>query len=560
MAYAQSLLVIAVTMPVMASAPAFAQESAVADTAAAPSEREGADPAAAPAEAAIAAVDVEPEGWEQKIDAFAGKYLIAPMVEVLFFDFWSGPRKNEAGEVTSKGWLGTSVPFVVVWLMLGAVFLTVRMGFINIRGFMHSLRITKGDYDNPDDTGEVTHFQALTSALSATVGLGNIAGVAIAVGTGGPGAIFWMIVAGIFGMTSKFVECTLAQLYRKVDVDGVVSGGPMRYLHDGLKEKRLGGLGWVLAIAFTILCIGGSVGGGCAFQVVQSKGVLADRFPILGEHGWIYGAIMVFMVGIVIIGGIRRIAAAAEKIVPAMCLLYVATAIVILVMKYDQIGWALREVFQQAFAWKSAFGGMLGVLVVGVKRAAFSNEAGIGSAAIAHSAAKTEFPVREGLVACLGPFIDTVVICTMTGLVIVITQAYDVAIYPEHANLIEHDKGALLTSLAFASVVEWFPWLLCVAATLFAYSTMISWSYYGERCFTFLFGPRSSMVYRVGFLGFVFLGSIMSATNILVFSDLMILSMAFPNILGLLLLSGKVRDELDKYWTKYQAGEFKKYQ
>jgi len=502
------------------------------------------------------AAEAETTDWQASIDQWFGNTLVGPLEKFLFYDFRTGPRTNEAGEVISKGWLGTSVPFVVVWLMLGAIFLTFRMGLINFRGFWHALRVTKGDYDDPKDVGEVTHFQALASALSATVGLGNIAGVAIAVGTGGPGAVFWMILAGLFGMTSKFVECTLAQTYRKVNPDGSISGGPMRYLHSGLQEMGLGPLGFAMAICFTVLCIGGSFGGGCAFQVVQSLGVLKEQVPLLAEHRWIYGALMVFAVGIVIIGGIRRIAATAEKLVPSMCIIYVATSITILAINADKIGWAFGQIFSEAFGMKSAYGGLLGVMVVGIKRAAFSNEAGIGSAAIAHSAAKTKYPAREGIVAMLGPFIDTVVICTMTGLVIVITGAYE---NPAYADLIATNEGAQLTSKAFGSVVSWFPKVLTVAAVLFAYSTMISWSYYGERCFTYLFGQGSSMTYRVIFLIFVFLGSVVTASNILVFSDLMILSMALPNILGLLLMSGKVRKALDDYWAGYREGKYQTY-
>jgi AGCS family alanine or glycine:cation symporter len=478
----------------------------------------------------------ELDDWQAKVDRFFGKYLVVPMAAIFFYDF------------------GTGVPLVVAWLFLGAIFFTFRMGFINIRAFGHAIRVTKGDYDDPNDIGEVTHFQALTSALSATVGLGNIAGVAIAVGTGGPGAIFWMVAAGLFGMTSKFVECTLAQSYRQVGPDGQISGGPMRYLKDGLEEMGLGTLGSILAVMFTVLCIGGSFGGGCAFQIRQSLDLLQERIPFFQEFPWAYGLVMAFLVGIVIIGGIKRIGATAEKIVPLMCVIYVLTALAIILMNADKIGWAFGEIFSNAFRMESAFGGFLGVMVIGIKRAAFSNEAGVGSAAIAHSAAKTEYPVREGIVALMGPFIDTIVICTMTGLVIVITGAYS---DPENLALIENNQGAQLTSVAFGSAVAWFPWVLMVAATLFAYSTVISWSYYGERCWTHLFGQRSSIYYKLLFLGFVILGSIVTATNVLEFSDLMILSMAFPNILGLVLLSGKVRRQLDQYWTKYKAGEFK---
>ncbi|MEZ6102447.1 MAG: alanine/glycine:cation symporter family protein [Pirellulaceae bacterium] len=516
--------------------------TALDDTSADHSATDATPPAATTSDAKS---DAGVGGWQKTIDDFFGKYLVAPLASVLMFDvvrvFFP---KLEAG-----------VPLVVIWLFGGAIFFTIRMGFVNVRYFGHAVRVTKGDYDDPQDVGEVTHFQALASALSATVGLGNIAGVAIAVGTGGPGAIFWMIVCGLLGMTSKFTECTLAQMYRRVDSDGRVLGGPMRYLRDGLSEMGLAPLGSLLAVLFTILCIGGSFGGGCTFQVVQSMGIVREYFPILQTQSWIYGLVMSILVGIVIVGGIRRIGATAEKLVPAMCLIYVVTSLAVLALDYDRIPWAFGQIFSEAFQLKSAYGGILGVMVVGIKRASFSNEAGVGSAAIAHSAAKTAYPVREGIVALLEPFIDTVVICTMTGLVIVITKAYDTKIYPDHSAIIAANQGAQLTSNAFRTVVPWFPKILAVAATLFAYSTMISWSYYGERCWTNLFGERASMVYRILFLAFVFLGSIITATNILDFSDLMILSMAFPNILGLILLSGKVRRALDEYASELKAGK-----
>ncbi|MGI9456899.1 MAG: alanine/glycine:cation symporter family protein, partial [Aeoliella sp.] len=390
------------------------------------------------------------------------------------------------------------------------------------------------------------------------VGLGNIAGVAIAVGTGGPGAVFWMIVAGFFGMTSKFVECTLGQVYRDVGADGHVLGGPMRYLHRGLSEMGMGPLGKVLAILFALLCIGASFGGGCAFQVNQSLNLVKTQSVFLNDYGWVYGIVMAALVGVVIIGGIRRIAATAEKIVPLMCGLYVVASITILASNADRIPWAFSEIFSQAFQWESAYGGLLGVLVLGIKRASFSNEAGIGSAAIAHSAAKTDHPVREGVVALLEPFIDTIVICTMTALVIIITGVYNTEQFPDAAALIADDNGAKLTSMAFEQAYDWFPTLLAVAVVLFAYSTMISWSYYGERCFTYLFGHQWSLAYRIAFLIAVVLGSIVTATNVLVFSDLMILSMAFPNMFGLLLLSGHVKRRLDTYWTSKKAGEFRR--
>ncbi|MEO0529223.1 MAG: alanine/glycine:cation symporter family protein [Planctomycetota bacterium] len=515
---------------------AIAPEEAVAQEA--PGEPAAELPADAPPEAA------EPANWMDQVDGFFDEYLVTPLVTVLFYDFGTAQ------------WLGTSIPFVVAWLLFGAVFLTLRMGFINVRGFWHALRVTSGRYDKPDDEGEVTSFQALTSALSATVGLGNIAGVAIAVGQGGPGAIFWMILIGLLGMSSKFTECTLGQMYRRVDANKNVSGGPMRYLSEGLEGTAFGWLGMPLAMLFALLCVGGSFGGGCSFQVSQSLDVVKEQVPWLEGREWVYGAVLVVMVGIVIIGGIKRIASTAEKVVPLMCGVYVVAALTILGMNATAIPAAFGTIFDQAFTPDAAFGGFLGVMVVGIKRAVFSNEAGIGSAAIAHSAAKTPYAVREGIVALLEPFIDTVVICTMTGLVIVITGAYDLDRFPEHAEIIAGDQGANLTSNAFATQIEWFPIVLAVAAFLFAYSTVISWSYYGERCFTFLFGPKASLPYKLLYLVFVFLGAVVTAKNVNVFSELMILSMALPNMLGLLLMSGRVKLKLDDYWQAYKMGDF----
>lgn len=457
---------------------------------------------------------------------------------------------------------GETVPLVVLWLVVGAIFFTLRMRFINIRGFRHAIDVTRGKYTDPNghSDGEVTHFQALASALSATVGLGNIAGVAIAVATGGPGAIFWMVLAGFLGMSSKFVECTLGQKYREVRPNGQVMGGAMYYLSKGLKEKGMGGLGKVLATMFAILCIGGSLGGGNTFQVNQSLNAIKETVPFLNGHEWVFGAIMTVLVGIVIIGGIKRIASTAEKIVPSMCGIYVAACLYILFAHASEIGSAFALIFDNAMNPDAAFGGFIGVLIIGFKRAAFSNEAGVGSAAIAHSAAKTEYPVREGVVALLEPFIDTIVVCTMTGLVIVITGAYDpstlVGGEAVFAPYLTNANGAGLTSQAFGSVISWFPYVLSAAVALFAFSTMISWSYYGERCWAYLFGDNASMSYKVLFLTFTFLGSIINSQNVLDFGDLMILGMAFPNVLGVAILSGGVRQDLVIYWNKLKAGEF----
>ncbi|WP_206028762.1 alanine/glycine:cation symporter family protein [Thalassoroseus pseudoceratinae] len=475
--------------------------------------------------------------FEAKVDDIAG-VCVDGFASVLFYDV-----------------LG--VPLVVLWLVMGAVFFTLRMGFINFRGFWHAIQVVRGKYDDPNDSGEVSHLQALAAALSATVGLGNIAGVAIAVMVGGPGATFWMILSGLLGMSSKFTECTLGQKYRSVRPDGTIMGGPMHYLSRGLAEIQLGqvslaGFGKCLAVTFAVLCVGASFGGGNAFQVNQSLNAVQETVPGLEDYRWAYGLIMAVAVGIVIIGGIRRIAATAERIVPLMCAIYLLACLWILVMNITHIPDAISKIFTEAFSPKAAYGGFLGVLVMGFRRAAFSNEAGVGSAAIAHSAAKTDYPVREGIVALMGPFIDTVVICTMTALVIVITGAYA---DPENAHFVAENNGAGLTSTAMSTQISWFPYLLSFAVVLFAYSTMVSWSYYGERCWVYLFGDRYSLWYKIIFLVFVFLGSVVSASNVMEFSDQMILGMAFPNILGVVLLSGKVRNDLDKYWHKYKSGE-----
>lgn len=476
-------------------------------------------------------------GFDEMVGVLNGK-----IAGVLFFDVTFGLIKD-------------GLPFAVAWLVIGAIFFTLRFGFINIRGFAHAIQITRGKYDDANDIGDVSHFQALTAALSATVGLGNIAGVAIAVATGGPGATFWMVLAGFLGMSLKFAECTLAQIYREVRSDGHVMGGAMEYLSRGLKEKGMGGLGKVLAVLFCILCIGGSFGGGNAFQVKQSLGAFSETFPYFADHAYVYGIIMAIAVGVVIIGGIKSIANVAERIVPFMCVLYVAACLWIILSNISALPSAIGTIFTSAFDTKAMYGGALGVLIIGFKRAAFSNEAGVGSAAIAHSAAKTKYPIREGLVATLEPFIDTIVICTMTALVIVITGAYNSA-DPEFTSVIASNNGAALTSKAFGQAISWFPMVLAVSVVLFAYSTMISWSYYGERCWAYLFGEKTSIIYKVLFIGAVFAGSIMSATNVLDFSDLMILAMAVPNLLGVYLLSGKIRSQLTSYMTDLKAGKF----
>lgn len=445
-----------------------------------------------------------------------------------------------------------NVPFVVAWLVVGAVFLTIRMSFINLRMFRHAYHILRGKYDVPGAQGEVTSFQALTTALSATVGLGNIAGVAIAIMIGGPGATFWMILAGFLGMTSKFTEATLAQMYREVRPDGHIMGGAMVYLSRGLAEKGWSKTGKVLAITFCVLTIGGSLGAGNAFQVSQSLTAVKQQIPILVEQPWIYGVVMATLVAVVIIGGIRRIAHTAEAIVPTMVTIYVLACLWVILSNATLIPDAVGKIITEAFTPAAGLGGLIGVLVQGFKRAAFSSEAGIGSAAIAHATAKVKYPVRQGIVALMEPFIDTIVICTMTALVIIVTGVYN---SPETAELVANREGAGLTAAAFGTSVSWFPIILSISVVLFAFSTMISWSYYGERCWTYMFGESSTMAYRIIFIIFVVLGSVTSASNILDFSDLLILAMAFPNFIGLYVLHGKVREALSSYLAKLKSGE-----
>ncbi|MCW6037089.1 alanine:cation symporter family protein [Spirulina subsalsa FACHB-351] len=449
---------------------------------------------------------------------------------------------------------GTGFPFIVLWLITGAVFFTIRMKFINIRAFKHAVDVVRGKYDDPEDEGEVSHFQALATALSATVGLGNIAGVAIAVSVGGPGAVVWMTVGGLFGMTSKFVECTLGQKYRVVNPDGTISGGPMRYLSRGLAEMGQGTLGRVLAIVFSVFCIFGAFGGANMFQANQSYGAVSRILPFLPP--WLYGLILAGLVGLVIIGGVERIGQVAGAVVPAMCGLYVVAALFILLVNITAIPGAIATIVTEAFNPQAVQGGIVGVIAQGLRRSAFSNEAGIGSAAIAHSAAKTEEPVREGIVALLEPFIDTVLVCNMTALVIVITGAYN---DPAFEDLRQQGAGAELTSAAFGSAIPWFPAILAIAVFLFAFSTMISWGYYGERCWDYLTGGRVMIVYKVLFLFATFLGSIAAPGPVIDFSDGMLLAMAFPNLIGAYFLSGKVWRDLKDYMNRLDSGEMRTY-
>lgn len=453
-------------------------------------------------------------------------------------------------------------PFVIFLLVGSAAFFTIYFGFPNIRYFWTSINVVRGKYDEIEKTdsdskdGEVSHFQALATAVSGTVGNGNIAGVALAIALGGPGATFWMIVCGLLGMSTKFVECTLGVYYRDVDDDGVVYGGPMYYISKGLKSKGFATLGKVAGALFAIFCIGGSFGGGNAAQSNQATIVLKDLFGYDSTFaGAMIGIVLATFVGIIIIGGIKRIASVTEKIVPFMALLYILACIYILGINFSFIDDAIALIIKEAFNPTAVgVGGIIGVLMVGFKRAAFSNEAGAGSASIAHSAVKTKYAASEGLVALLEPFIDTVVICTMTALVIITFNSTGAFVYGgDGMGGVMIDgvmyEGAGITSKAFAQYIPYSDVFLTIAVVLFAVSTMISWSYYGLQSWKFLFGRGkvADMTYKILFLVFVVIGAAASMNSIWAFSDAMIFAMVFPNMIGLYFLFPIVKEQLSKY-------------
>ncbi|WP_298354054.1 alanine/glycine:cation symporter family protein [uncultured Dokdonia sp.] len=460
------------------------------------------------------------------------------------------------------------LPWVLIVLIAGATYFTFYFKAINVRGFWTSIQVVRGKYDAiekgethtttvdlPDtirdesEQGEVSHFQALTAALSATVGLGNIAGVAIALSIGGPGATFWMIVVGLLGMSSKFVECTLGVSYREVAANGTVYGGPMYYLSKGLRSKGFTKLGKVLAVIFAIMCIGGSFGGGNMFQVNQAFKLFehvtgAEQSWFYGK-GWLFGLIMSILVGIVIIGGIKKIATVTDKIVPAMVVMYVLAVLTVIGLNIDALPAALLSIWDGAFSPEGVTGGFVGVMIQGFRRGAFSNEAGIGSASIAHSAVKTNYPASEGLVALLEPFIDTVLVCTMTALALIITDTLVVG------AILNDEQGVLLTASALESGISWFPYLLSFAVILFAFSSMISWSYYGYQSWSYLFGrgKKVEYAYKTLFCIFVVIGGAASLGAVIGFSDAMVFAMMVPNMIGLVILAPKVANELKKYMS-----------
>lgn len=487
------------------------------------------------------------------------------------------------------------MPFVVLLIVTAGVFFTFYFSFVNIRKFGIAIKVTRGKYDvlesrpptaadgkvhisegDITDTikdeahhGEVNHFQALATAVSGTVGLGNIAGVAVAIALGGPGATFWMIVCGLLGMTLKFVECTLAVKYRDIDKNGVVYGGPMYYLSKSFKDTKFAWLGRALAILFAILCVGGSFGGGNAFQANQATAqILSITGFESGSAGFIIGLVLAFITGIVIIGGIKRIATVTEKLVPFMAILYILASLIIIFYHFRFIDDAIVLIFKSAFSPAAGLGGVAGVLIVGFRRAVFSNEAGAGSAPIAHSAVRTRYPASEGLVSLLEPFIDTVVICTMTALVIVLfNMSGGVFNYgnltPAGSVILNNGEGFLggvdLTSAAYNDVIPHFSYVLTVAVFLFAFSTMISWSYYGLQGWKYLFGRSkiSDLSYKILFLAFVVIGASSTLGAVIQFSDAMILAMVFPNMVGLFYLFPKVKQELTRYLSAIKASNSK---
>lgn len=509
---------------------------------------------------------------------FAQEMSIDEKIESGFKPFadWVGSIVFYAIEIS-----GQNVPIVLIVLLLAALFFTLYFKFANIKLLGVAIRAAKGKYDAVDHhsvevvagdptpggdvfespqaegvVGEVTHFQALTAALSATVGLGNIAGVAVAIAIGGPGATIWMILAGFLGMSTKLVEATLGVKYREVGDDGKIYGGPMYYLKKGLKEKNLNVLGKVLAFLFAVFVVGGSFGGGNMFQSNQAAAQLKLLFGV--ENGFWFGLVMSLLVGVVIIGGIKRIGQVTEKVVPFMGIIYVGAALLILGMNVSIIPQGIAQIFQGAFSGESVVGGVVGVIIQGFRRAAFSNEAGVGSASIAHAAVKTRFPASEGIVASIGPFVDTVLICTMTALVIVVTNIksnlFSYGNLDSGNNVIMNADGAHLggvdlTSVAFDSAIPNFSVILTIAVILFAFSTMLSWSYYGLQGWKYLFGKGKfpDLIYKALFLIFVVIGASSSLNSVVEFSDAMIFAMVFPNVIGLLLLTPKVKEELQRY-------------
>lgn len=449
---------------------------------------------------------------------------------------------------------GQPFPLIVLWLTVAATFFTLYMGFINVRGFGLAIRHVRGHYRNPAANGEISHFQAVATAISGTVGIGNIGGVAVAIVIGGPGAAFWLVLAGFLGMSTKLVECTLGVKYRRINADGSVSGGPMYYLEHCLKARGAPGWGRLLGGFYALSLVIGCFGIGNMFQsnqaYVQFVIITGGESSFFADKGWLFGLLIAATVGVVIIGGIKSIARVASHIVPFMGILYALSAVVIIAMSAEHIPGSIALIFDNAFSMQSATGGMVGAIIVGFQRALFSNEAGLGSASIAHSAVQTDDPESEGLVSLLEPFIDTIVICSLTSLVIITTA------YP-HGLMEQGHEGIALTSAAFAHHISWAPYPLAIAALLFAFSTSISWSYYGLKGWTYLFGEGAAtqMIFKAIFCAFIALGCMIQLTAVLDFSDAMVFLIAIPNILGLYLFAPEVKRDVNAYIQRVRSGE-----
>jgi alanine or glycine:cation symporter, AGCS family len=491
---------------------------------------------------ALAAAPASAAGFDAAIDSFFNDYLgwFAALI------FTSVPVGD------------TSFPLIAGWLLVAALVFTLYFGFIQLKQIKIAIDLVRGRYDNPAHAhdGEVSHFAALATALSGTVGLGNIAGVGAALAIGGPGATFWMIVVGMLGMASKFTECTLGVKYRTILPSGAVSGGPMYYLSRGMAERGMGGFGRFLAVMFSIMVILGAMGGGNMFQGNQANAMLVQTFGLPDGYGWVTGLLLASFVFSVIIGGMPSIATVTSKLVPVMAVLYVGMSLTVILMNVDQLGAAFAAIFNGAFSAEGVAGGFIGALIQGLKRATFSNEAGVGSAAIAHSAVKTSEPVTEGLVSLLEPFVDTVVVCTMTALVITIA-GLNTGPYPHPEGL----TGVHLTAASFQATFDWFRYPLALAVLMFAISTMISWSYYGLKGWTYLFGEgkTNELIYKLLFCFFVVVGCSIGFSAVIDFSDAAIFAMSIFNIIGLYFLMPVVKAELHKFLGKVKSGEFKRY-
>jgi AGCS family alanine or glycine:cation symporter len=470
--------------------------------------------------------------------------ILNPIVSFLAFLFLGGDYEIY-GKIRNTNILG--LPVLVAWLIIGGVFFTLKLRFVNIRLFKHAIDVARGRYAEPNAPGNITQLQALFTAIAATVGVGNIAGVAIAISIGGPGAVIWMMIAAFFAMSMKCAEVTLGQKYRHFDKNGNVLAGTFYYLEEGLKEKNLPRLGKVLAVISAILCIGGTIGAGMMVQANQSVSIISDSFGFNDEAKFILVIIITISVGIILIGGITRIAKISEKVVPSMAVIYVLSCIIILFNHHDKLIDAISLMFSSAFAQNAAYGGVIGAIIQGIKRSAFSNEAGIGTATIAHAAGKTKEPAREGSISLLEPFIDTIIVCFITGIAITVTGVY------QDSGV---NDGVLITRNAFATISSWFPYILSLMVFLFAFSTMIASGYYGQQAWLYLSKGRGLKLCHILFMMFIFIGGILKLDIIIDFADILFLSMAVPNLIGMYIMSDVIKDEIFGYVSRLKCGKF----